>query len=70
MGVELRKLRSTNRQLRNGHGEVKYSAGNAEAKETYMHNPWTGAVLAGLPEEGAFWVEGDKGEKIRTIVIA
>ena len=33
MGEEVRALRSTNRQLQNSHGDVKYSTGNEVAKE-------------------------------------
>ena len=33
MGEEVRGLRSTNRKLQNSHGDVKYSIGNAIAKE-------------------------------------
>ena len=40
MGEEMRGLRSTNRQLQNSHGDLKYSIGNGVAKEP-MHDPWT-----------------------------
>ena len=33
MGEEVRVLRSSNRQLQNSHGDVKYSIGNGVAKE-------------------------------------
>ena len=33
IGEEVRGLRSTNRQLQNSHGDVKYSIGNGVAKE-------------------------------------
>ena len=33
MGEEVRGLRSTNRQLWNSHGDVKYSVGNGVATE-------------------------------------
>ena len=33
MGEEVRRLRTTNRQLQTGHGVVKYSTGNGEDKE-------------------------------------
>ena len=36
MGEEVRALRSTNRQLQNSHGDVKYSIGNGVAKE-FIH---------------------------------
>ena len=43
MGEEVRELRSTNRQLQNSHGDVKYSIGNGGAKElihvTHGHEP-------------------------------
>ena len=38
MGEEVRGFRSTNRQLQNGHGNVKYSVGNGAAKEA-THDP-------------------------------
>ena len=44
MGEEVRGLRSTNRQLRNSHGDVKYSIANGVAKElirmTRGHKQW------------------------------
>ena len=40
MGEEMRGLRSTNRQLQNSHGDLKYSIGNGVAKEP-MNDPWT-----------------------------
>ena len=40
MGEEVRGLRTTNMQLQNSHGDVKYSVGNGEPKN-YMHAPWT-----------------------------
>ena len=39
-GKEVREVRSTNRQLQNSHGDVKYSIGNEVGKES-MHNLWT-----------------------------
>ena len=33
MGEEVRGLRSTNRQLQNSHGDIKYCPGNGVAKE-------------------------------------
>ena len=39
MGEEVRGFRSTNRQLQNSHGDVKYSIGNGVAKELNMHDP-------------------------------
>ena len=42
MGEEVKGLRSTNRQLQNSHGDVKYSTGNGAAKDLYYtHDPWT-----------------------------
>ena len=70
MGEEVRGLRSTNRQLQNSHGDVKYSTGNGIAKEvirlTHGHEQWCGDCLRewGLLDEG-----GQRG-KIRTTVIA
>ena len=40
MGEEVRGLRTTNRQLQNSLGGVKYSKGNGAAKEP-THDPWT-----------------------------
>ena len=38
MGEEVRRLRSTNWQLQNSHGDVKYSKANVVAKElTHEH---------------------------------
>ena len=37
---KVKGLRSTNRQLQNSHGDLKYSIGNGVAKEP-MHDPWT-----------------------------
>ena len=36
MGEEVRGLRSTNRQLQNSRGDVKYSTGNGAAK-AFLH---------------------------------
>ena len=33
MGEDVRRLRSTNMQVKNSHGDVKYSIGNGVAKE-------------------------------------
>ena len=33
MGEDVRRLRSTNMQVQNSHGDVKYSIGNGVAKE-------------------------------------
>ena len=72
MGEEVRGLRSTNRQLQNSHGNVKYSIGNGVAKELIrMSHGHERGMVEGLPEGvGRCWVEGSKGEKIRTTVIA
>ena len=44
MGEEVRRLRSTNRQLQNSHGDLKYRIGNGVAKEltgmTHRHEQW------------------------------
>ena len=44
MVEEVRGLRSTNRQLQNSHGDVKYSVGNRVAKElihkSHGHEQW------------------------------
>ena len=70
MGEEVRGLRSTNRQLQNSRGDIKYSIGNGVAKElirmTHGHElRWEGC----LRKQGC-WVEEGKGGKIRTTVIA
>ena len=63
MGEEVRGLKSTNKQLQNSHGDVKYSTGKGVAKEltrmTHGH-----AQGWGLPEgmRGAGW-RGAKGGK-------
>ena len=54
-GEEVRGLRSTNRQLQNSHGDIKYSIGNGAAKEpilakepiciTHGHKQWHGDCL-------------------------
>ena len=47
MGEEVRGLRSTNRQLQNSHGDVKYSVGNGVAKELMcMTNGHKGVGIA------------------------
>ena len=49
MGEEVRGLRSTNRQLQNSHGDIKYSIGNGVAKElilmTHGHEQWWGDCM-------------------------
>ena len=49
MGEEVRGLRSTNRELQNHHGDVKYSIGNGIAKElicmAHGHEQWWGDFL-------------------------
>ena len=40
MGEEVRRIRSTNRQLQNSNGDVKYRIGNRVAKES-THDSWT-----------------------------
>ena len=49
MGEEVRRLRITNRQLQNSHGDVKYSIGSGVAKEpicmTPGHKQWCGDCL-------------------------
>ena len=72
IGEEVRGLRSTNRQLQNSHGDVKYSIGNGGAKElihvTHGHEQWWGKCLR---EQGsAGWRIGKGRKKNRTIVIA
>ena len=48
-GEEVRGVRSTNRWSQNSHGDVKYSTGNAVAKElirmTTGHEQWWGDCL-------------------------
>ena len=52
MGEEVRTLRSTNWQLENSHGDVKYSIGNGVAKElictTHGNEQWCGDCLREL----------------------
>ena len=49
MDEELKGLRSTNRELQNSHGDVKYSIGKGVAKEllcmTHGHEQWCGDCL-------------------------
>ena len=63
MGEEVRGFRSTNRQLRTGHGDVKYSVGNGVATElictTCGHEQRWGDCL----RDRGCWVEGSKGRK-------
>ena len=70
MDEEVSGLRSTNRQLQNSHGDVKYSVGNGAAKElmpmTHGHEQWSGDCLWEWRVLGG----GDKREKIGTTVIA
>ena len=59
MGEEVRGSRSTNRQFQNSHGEVKYSIGNAVAKELihmlHGHGQWWGKLPEGVG--GTEWRE-------------
>ena len=70
MGEEVRELRSTNRQLQNSHGDVKYNIGNGVAKDlihmTHGHAQWWGVCLR------EWVVQGGAGQRgiIRTTVIA
>ena len=63
MGEEVRGLRSTNRELQNSHGDVKYSIGNGVAKElihmTCGHEHWCGYCLRDLVMLGK---RGHRGE--------
>ena len=70
MGGEVRGLRSTNRQLQNSHGDVKYSVGNGEAKELIPMTHGHEQLVWGLPEGVGVLGGGLKGGKIRTTVIA
>ena len=69
MVEEVRGLRSTNRQLQNSHGDVKYSVGNRVAKEltlmTHGHEQGGGV----LPERVIVPCGGKQRGKIRTTVI-
>ena len=69
MGEGVRGLRSTNWQLLNSHGDVKYNIGNGVAKElihtTHEHEQW------GLPEEvGHAGQREAKGGKTGTTIVA
>ena len=52
IGEEVRELRSTNWQLQNSHGDVKYAIGNGVAEElipmTHGHEQWWGDCLRKL----------------------
>ena len=70
MGEEVRGLRSTNRQLKSSHGDVKYSIGNGVAKElicmTRGHEQWCGDCLK---EQGLWrWVMGRNWDKCNSII--
>ena len=49
MDEEVRGLRTTNMQLQNSHGDVKYGIENEVAKKlihmTYVHEKWWGDCL-------------------------
>ena len=66
---EVRGLRSTNRQLQNSHGDVKYSIGHGIAKElirmTHGYEQGGGDCL----REGGLGGEGQRG-KVGTTIIA
>ena len=68
MGEEVRGLRSTNRQLQNSRGDIKYSIGNGVAKElirmTHGHEQWWGDCLR---EWGLLGGGGGNGEKLRQL---
>ena len=66
MGEEVRRLRSTNKELQNSHGDVKYSKANGVAEELIRmtHGQWRDCL-----REWGGWVEGGKRGKIRTTVI-
>ena len=70
MGEEVRGLRSTNRQLQNSHGDIKYCPGNGVAKElirmTHGHEQWCGDCL----REWGMLGRGEQRGKIGTTVIA
>ena len=65
MGEEVRGLRSTNRESRNCHGDVKHGIGNGVALEligmTCGHEQWCGgclgewAVLGGVGQRSKNW---------------
>ena len=69
MSEEVRGLRSTNRQSKKSHRDVKYSIGNGVAKElTHMtrgHEQRCGDCL----REWGCWVKGGAGGKIETTII-
>ena len=60
----MRGVISTNRQLQNTYGDVKYSVGNVAAIElicmTYGHEQWWGYCLRGVGGAGS---RGAKEEK-------
>ena len=68
MGEEVWGL-STNRQVQNSHGDVKYSTGNGVAKElirmTYGHEQWRGDCLR---EWGFLVGEGQRGKIWETVI--
>ena len=68
MGEEVKGLRSTNRQLQNSHGDIKYSIGNGVAREL-THMTHGHELRSGFLEGRGYGVEG-KGRKIGTNIIA
>ena len=64
MGEEVRGLRSTNRQLQNSHGEVKYSMGNGEAKNLHARPMDMNQGWGDCWKEGEYQAEGSKVEKL------
>ena len=68
----MKGLRRMNWLLQNSHGSVKYSIDNRVAKEhicmTHGHVQWCGDCLRECV--GRNWVEGTKGRKTGTTVIA
>ena len=72
MGEEVKELRSTNRWLQNSHGDVKYSIGNAVAKElipmTHGHEQWCGDCLRGWMVLGGGGQKGKNQDNCNSII--
>ena len=70
MGEKVRGLRSTNRQLKKSHGDVKYGIGNGVAKELTHMSMDVNNDVGIASRNGGCWVEEGKARKTGTTVTA
>ena len=70
MGEEVKGLRSTNRELQNSHGDVKYSIGKGVAKELICMTPGREQWWEDCLRRWGVLGRGRKGGTIRTTAIA